>query len=139
MRKVILSLVAVLPASCAFTNGADLASQASTRPVGASRETRNVAFELREGDRVLGQPTITTRLGTPASITVAGGGGYKLNFTVEPNDTGARYLLRSSLYRAAGDGWTLVASPSMTVAEGQQSSITINRMPVPITMSVRVR
>ncbi len=136
MRKIILSLVAVLSASCASTNGADLAG---ARPVSESRETRTVAFKLSEGDRVLGQPTITTRLGTPASITIAGEGGYKLNFTVEQNDTNARYLIRSSLYRAAGDSWTLVAAPSLTVAEGQQTSITINKMPAPITMSVTVR
>lgn len=139
MRAIILSLVAVLSASCASTKGADLAGQTGVRPVSESRETRTVAFELSEGDRVLGQPTITTRLGTPASITIAGEGGYKLNFTVEQNDTNARYLIRSSLYRAAGDSWTLVAAPSLTMAEGQQTSITINRMPAPITMSVTVR
>lgn len=139
MRKIILLLMAAFLASCATTKEADVSAQADAISVIESRETRAVAFKLSEGDRVLGQPTITTRLGTPATITVAGDGGYKLNFTVEQNDPSASYLIRSSLYRAAGDGWTLVGTPSLSVAEAQLTTVIINRLPTPITMSVTVR
>jgi len=102
-----------------------------------SQENRTVAFELREGDNLIGQPSVTTRLGTPASVAVAG--RYKLDFTIEQSAPGAHYRIRSSFYRPAGDGWALVASPSMTVAEGQRTSISINRMSVTSTVSVTVR
>lgn len=139
MREIFLSLVAVLAAGCVSTNGVGPANQATKNLNANSRETRTVAFELREGIRVIGKPTITVRLGTPASMSVAGTGGYKLGVTVEQYGTSAGYLVRSSLYQPAGDGWTLVASPSLTIAEGQQTTMVINRIPAPITMLVSVR
>jgi hypothetical protein len=114
-------------------------NQPETALTTKSSETRTVAFELREGERLIGQPVVTVRLGTAASVAVAGDGGYKLDFTVEQHDPGARYLVRSSLYRPAGDGWVLVATPSMTVAQGQQTSMVINRTPAPIGIAVSVR
>ena len=114
-------------------------NQAFTGLTTKSGETRTVAFELREGERLIGQPEVTVRLGTPASVTVAGDGGYKLDFTVEQLDQGGRHLVRSSWYRPAGDGWALLVSPFMTVAKGQQTTMTINRMPAPIRLLVSVR
>lgn len=139
MREIFLSLVAVMAAGCASTKEIGLANESIKGLEAASREPRTVAFELREGDRVIGKPTLKVRLGSPASMTVAGTGGYKLDVTVEQNSSNARYFVRSSLYQTTGDGWTLVASPSLTVAEGQQTSMVINRMPAPITMLVSVR
>lgn len=134
-----LMLFVLLSVGCAPAQRFHSVDQPATALTKKSGETRTVAFELREGERLIGQPAVTVRLGTQASVAVAGDGGYKLDFTVEQHDPGARYLIRSSFYRPAGDGWTLVASPSMTVAQGQQTTMTVNRMPAPITFMVSVR
>jgi len=138
MRKVVL-LSVLLSVSCAPTQSFDSAGQAITGLKTKNGETRTVAFELREGERLIGQPTLTVRLGTPASVAVSGDGGYKLNVTVKQHGPGALYLVHSDFYRPVGDGWALVASPSVTVAGGQQTSMVINRTPAPLTLLVSVR
>ena len=138
MRMVVL-LSVLLSVSCAPTQSFDSAGQAITGLKTKDGETRTVAFELREGERLIGRPKITARLGTLTSMAVSGDGGYKLNVTVEQHGPGALYLVHSDFYRPVGDGWALVASPSVTVAEGQQTSMVINRMPAPLTLLVSVR
>lgn len=138
MRKFVL-LPVLLSMSCAPTQSLNPAGQAITGLKKKSVETRTVAFEIREGERLIGQPTVSVRLGVPASMAISGDGGYKLTVTVEQHSPGAVYLVHSDFYRPVSDGWDLVASPSVTVAEGQQTSIVINRMPAPLTLLVSIR
>lgn len=132
-------LSVLLAMSAGSVQGSGSASAATIGSQTANGETRTVALEIREGERLIGQPTLTVRLGAPASIAVSGDGGYKLDLTVEQLSPGALYLVRTHLHRPDGDGWALVASPSMTVAEGQQTSMVITRTPAPYALSVSVR
>ena len=99
---------------------------------------RTVALELREGGELIGAPTLTMRPGRPAAVSVAG--GYSLRLRLERTAQGP-YLLRSSLYRPGADNsWALIASPAMTVAEGEQALLTIDRPSGPaLTFAVTVR
>jgi hypothetical protein len=66
----------------------------------AMAEMRTVAFELREGERLLGTPRLHVRIGEPAEIATGGPDGYRLNLLVHA--MGENYLVRSSLYRPGG-------------------------------------
>ena len=90
-------------------------------------ETALVSFELREGERLLGAPTLQVRLGEPASLRTSGANGYAMTVTVERVSTGRDYLVRSQLYRPAGESWQLVASPALQVVPGERSRIVLGR------------
>ena len=68
------------------------------------QETRMVAFELREGERLLGSPRLQVRIGEPAEVSVAGSDGYRLSLILDPGPNAESYLVRASLYRPAGSG-----------------------------------
>lgn len=74
-------------------------------------------FELREGDTVVAAPAVRMEIGRPAAVSV---GDYSLRLRMSRGADGAPYVIRSSLYRAAG-GWALIASPTLTVAEGGEA------------------
>jgi len=109
---------------------------AAAVPAAPAPETALVSFELREGDRLLGSPTLQVRLGEPASVRIAGTNGYALTVTVERAN--ADFLVRSSFYRPDGGGWRLVASPALQVAPGQQSRVAFGLTPAH-GLSVTVR
>ena len=96
-----------------------------------AEETRTVAFELREGERLIGTPALQVRLGEPASVSVGGPSGYALSLVVERAGPSGSYLVRSGLYRPADGGWRLVAAPSLMVAQGEQARAVISRSPEP--------
>ena len=98
---------------CIFGLALTGSAAAQTPPVEAP--TRIIAFELREGDTLVAAPTVRVELGRPTALAV---GGYSLRLRMERTAPG--YVIRSSLYRADG-GWRLVASPTLTVAEGRQA------------------
>ena len=83
---------------------------------------RMLEFELREDGQLVATPTVRIQAGRPGAVTV---GGYSLRFRVDRAAAGAGgpapWVIRSSLYRAEG-GWTRLASPVLTVAEGEQAS-----------------
>jgi len=105
---IVIAAAAALPASA-------LAQSAA-----AEEPARTIAFELREGGTVVAAPTVRVQLGRPAALSI---GEYSLRLRMVRADAaeGAPYVIRSSLYRSEG-GWALVASPTLTVAEGQQAS-----------------
>ncbi|MGZ8311463.1 MAG: hypothetical protein ACXWUP_03040 [Allosphingosinicella sp.] len=82
---------------------------------------RTVEFELREGNLLVAKPTLRVQLGRPAAIAA---GDYSLRLRMDraaaTDGSGpGPYVIRSQLYRSAG--WTLVATPAVTVAEGEQT------------------
>ena len=95
------------------------AGAVSAQPVAAPDTARTVELELREGDQLIASPTVRVQIGRPAAISV---GGYSMRFRMDrAAATGAGpapYVIRSSLYRS-DTGWTLVASPAVTVNEGE--------------------
>ena len=86
---------------------------------------RTVEVELREGGEIVAAPTLRMQIGRPTAVDV---GPYSLRLRMDraagPEGSPAPFLIRSSLYRA-GSGWTLVASPAMTVVEGEPSRLRI--------------
>ena len=78
-----------------------------------ANETRTIAFELREGDRLVATPSMTVQLGRPASLSIR---EYGLSLVVDR--AGEDYFLSSGLYRSSGNGWTLLGHPSLTVTQG---------------------
>jgi hypothetical protein len=92
-------------------------------------ETAMVSFELREGERMIGSPSLQVRIGEPASVSVGGGRGYRLDLTVSPGPIEGGYMVRSALYRAADEEWRLVGSPSLLVARGAQARAAVDHGP----------
>jgi hypothetical protein len=103
-----------------FALGAALAGGAAIAQVAATPDAvRTLQFELREGNRLIGTPSVTLQPGRSAAVSV--GGLYSLRMRFEQqNDSDGGYLVRSTLYRTDGSG-SLIASPSISVAEGQQA------------------
>jgi hypothetical protein len=91
----------------------------------AMAETRTVAVELREGERLLGTPRLQVRIGQTAEIATAGPDGYRLNLLVQA--MGENYLVRSSLYRPAGESWELLGAPAILVSPGQPARAAVGR------------
>lgn len=87
----------------------------------AQDNARTVEFELREGGELVASPTVRMQVGRPAAISA---GSYSLRLRMErgaaEGDAPAPYVIRSSLYRS-DSGWTLVASPAVTVVAGEQA------------------
>ena len=105
-------------AAAAFAGAAVQAQPAPTEPA------RTVDFELREEGRLVAAPSVTVEIGRPAAISV---GTYSLRLRVTRGTSAegpAPFLVRSSLYRSEG-GWTLVASPALTVIEGEQARMSL--------------
>lgn len=79
---------------------------------------RTVELELREGGELVAAPTVQMQVGRPAAISA---GGFSMRLRMERSATaGENYVIRSSLYRSES-GWTLVASPAVTVVGGEQT------------------
>ena len=78
--------------------------------------TRTLEVELHEDGQLVATPSVRVTLGRPAAVTM---GGYSLRFRLE-QASGGDYVIRSSLYRSEG-GWTRLAAPTLTVAEGEQA------------------
>lgn len=127
MHKSILGLALAASASAAF----------AVTPA-PTVESYLVAFELREGGRLVGAPSLAVRIGEPATIIV--GGAYKLELTLD-RAGGNGFFVRSGFYRPAGAGWALFASPTVAVAAGEQGRVTVQRAasepPYSIAFTVR--
>ncbi|WP_129791884.1 hypothetical protein [Sphingosinicella sp. CPCC 101087] len=109
MRRLASSFLATL-----ILAAGPLAAQPAPEPA------RTIAFELREGGRLVAAPSITVQMGRPAAVSV---GEYSLRLRVTRATAGqGPYLVRSSLYRS-DSGWTLVATPAVTVPEGEQAHL----------------
>lgn len=111
---------ALAPFFCAAALAAAGAAAAQTAdPRGADRM---LEIELREDGQLVATPSVRIQAGRPAAVSV---GPYSLRFRVDRAAPGAGgpapWVIRSSLYRAEG-GWTRLASPVLTVAEGEQAS-----------------
>ena len=92
------------------------AAAASSAPAPApetASETRTIAVELREGERLVATPSLTVQLGRPASLSIE---DFGLSLVVDRAGDG--YFLSSGLYRSSGNGWTLLGQPSLTVTQG---------------------
>ena len=109
--KPLASLLCAAAAAAAMT-----AAAAQTPSPGAS--DRMLEVELREGGEIVAAPTIRIRAGRPAAVSV---GAYSLRFRIDQAAGAGPYVIRSSLYRSEG-GWTRIAAPVLTVAEGEQAS-----------------
>ena len=98
-------------------------------------ETRTVAFELREGDRLVAAPSLTVQLGRPAALSIP---GYGLSLVVDR--AGEHYFLSSGLYRSAGNGWTLLGQPSLTVSQGAPARLSFTAADgSTLSMAVEIR
>ena len=88
-------------------------------------EARTVDFELSEDGEVVAAPSLRMQPGRTAAVSV---GAYSLRLRMDrgPAAEGAPapYLIRSSIYRSEG-GSTLVASPSVTVVQGETTRLRI--------------
>ena len=84
--------------------------------------SRTVVLELSEGGEIVAAPTLQMRIGRPTAVAA---GDYSFRVRMERASTtdgaSAPYVIRSTLYRA--DSGALVASPAVTVVEGQQASL----------------
>lgn len=116
---------------------ADVAMQ-GTSDTKVAADFRTVQVEIREGNRLVAQPTLKVQLGAPAAITVSGDQGYKLTVTVEQGQPGSPYLVKSHYHKPHAGSWKLVASPSLTVGEGQQAKLSLSRR-TDLSFSVRVQ
>ena len=112
LASIILGML--LGGSAAFAQTAD-----------GEDNSRTVEFELREGGQIVAAPTLRVQIGRPAAVAV---GRYSLRLRMDratsPDGAPAPWLIRSSLYRSDG-GSTLVASPSITVVEGETARLRI--------------
>jgi hypothetical protein len=104
-------------AAAALATGPVLAQVAGPAPADPAR---TVEFELSEGRTVVAAPTVQVQVGRPAAISA---GGYSLRLRMDRAATDAQgdYVIRSQLYRS--QGWLLVASPAVTVTEGEQTRL----------------
>ena len=86
-------------------------------------DPRELQIELREGGRLVASPTVRVQVGRPAAVS---SGSYSFRLRMDRGtavDGGqAPFLIRSSLYRSDSD-WALVASPAMTVVEGEEAQL----------------
>jgi len=84
--------------------------------------SRTVVLELSEGGEVVAAPTLQMRIGRSTAVAA---GEYSFRIRMEraesPEGVSAPYVIRSTLYRS--DSGTLVASPAVTVIEGQQAQL----------------
>ena len=84
--------------------------------------SRTVVLELSEGGEIVAAPTLQMRVGRPTAVAV---GDYSFRVRMErataAGGASAPYVIRSTLYRA--DSGALVASPAVTVIEGQQAQL----------------
>ena len=84
--------------------------------------SRTVELERSEGGQGVAAPTLRMRVGRPTAVAV---GNYSFRVRMErattADGTPAPYVIRSSLYRS--DSGSLVASPAVTVMEGQPASL----------------
>ena len=112
---------ALAPLCCAAMMIASGAAPAQTAEV--QDTARTIEFEISEGGQVVASPTLRIQIGRPAAVSV---GAYSLRLRMDraaaPDGAPAPYLIRSSLYRSGGNG-TLLASPSVTVAQGEQARL----------------
>jgi hypothetical protein len=107
-----------------FSTLAALPAAAALAQTGAPTEApATVEIELREGDQLVGAPTLRLQVDRPAAVSV---GSYSLRIRVArapaAADGASPYVIRSSLYRS-DSGWALVASPVLTVAQGGQARL----------------
>jgi len=122
-----------------FMLGVGLATAvASSAPAPApetASEMRTVAFELREGERLVAAPSLTVQLGRPASLSIQ---GFGLSLIVDR--AGDDYFFSSGLYRSSGNGWTLLGHPSLTVAQGAPARLSFTGADGrTLTMAVEIR
>jgi hypothetical protein len=112
--------IATFACLAVFASGAAVALP----PAGADAP-RTVQFEVRQGGRLLGAPSVTLAPGRSAALSV--GGVYALRMRLErATDTiMPTYRVRSTLYRADGGG-VLVAAPAVTLAEGEQARLRLD-------------
>ena len=101
------------------------ASAAAAQTSAPPDDARTVEIELREDGEVVAAPSLRMQVGRTTAVAV---GAYSLRLRMDRGtaaDGGpAPYLIRSSLYRSEG-GWTLVASPSVTVVQGETTRLRI--------------
>lgn len=101
------------------------ASTAAAQTAAPQDDARTVDFELREDGEVVAAPSLRMQIGRTAAVAV---GAYSLRLRMDRGTAAegspAPYLIRSSLYRSDG-GWTLVASPSVTVVQGETTRLRI--------------
>ena len=89
-----------------------IASSAPAPAPETASETRTIAFELREGERLVATPSLTVQLGRPAALSIR---EFGLSLVVDR--VGDTYFISSGLYRSSGNGWTLLGHPSLTVTQ----------------------
>ena len=115
MRRIVtLAFLATL------ASGAALAQP----PAASPDQPRTVQPELRQGGRLLGTPSITLAPGRSAAVSVGGVYSLRLRLDRAADTASAAYLVRSTLYRSDGSGGP-VASPAVTLAEGEQARLRI--------------
>ena len=100
-----------------------LAGGAAAAQETAAPDARELQIELREGGRLVAAPTVRVQVGRPAAVS-AGSYSFRLRMDRGTAIEGgpAPYLIRSSLYRSDSD-WALVASPALTVIEGEETQL----------------
>jgi hypothetical protein len=113
-----MKALALLLSTLAAAPAAAVAQSAAPAEAPATME-----IELREGDQLVGAPTLRLQVDRPTAVSV---GSYSLRIRVArapaAADGAAPYVIRSSLYRS-DSGWALVASPVLTVAQGGQARL----------------
>lgn|SRR5690606_10398148 len=98
------------------------ASGAMAQPPADPDGPRTVELELRQGGRLLGAPSVTLAPGRSAAVSVGGVYALRLSLDRATDTIMPTYRVRSRLYRADGGG-DLVASPAVTLAEGEQARL----------------
>ena len=101
------------------------AGSAATAQTASQDEARTVEFELREDGEIVAAPSLRMQPGRTTAVAI---GAYSLRLRMDRGAAAeggpAPYLIRSSVYRSDG-GWTLIASPSVTVVQGETTRLRI--------------
>ena len=121
----ILCAALLLPASAATGQG--------TLP---AETARTVLYELREGNRLVGAPSLPLQIGRTAAVSI--GGAYALRLRVDraaPDGGAPAYLVRSSLSRA--DDGERLATPDITVVEGLPTRVDLAARDLSIGVTIR--
>lgn len=126
MRRIMLGAAGLL---------ALLALPAAAQGMIAAAENRNVVVEVREEGRLVATSSVRLQLGRPAAIAM--NGPFAMRLRIDAQDAG--YTVRPHLTASGPGGWTALRSPSLTVAQGQQGRVTVERPggpPLEIAVSV---
>lgn len=89
---------------------------AAAQTLASAPASRTVQIELRQGNQLIGSPSVTLQVGRTTAVSVDG--SYSLRLRLEAAAPEG-YVVRSTLYRPSVADWAPVAAPPANVTEGE--------------------